>query len=327
MKKKGFTLIELLAVIVILAIIALIATPLVLKYIEYSKERSAKLSANTYAEAVEKEYVSKLTHNEKMDNKSYSISELDELGVKIKGDKPVGENDYVVLNNGNVIEYVLTIKGYIIAYKDGNTTIESEKDSNSNSKKINALDYTVTFTVDSEPYHITSVTAGQAINIPATNPIKDGEKFSCWQIGGKTVSFPYTPNEDVEMNALFLTGTDRLYSHFGVDKNEYPDLFIYSIGGKVKFYFCDELYFYNDDTSDLRTKKNYVSFWPATYVYTDSTMTDINDVLSAIEDSEEDLYYGSFTGVLVNQEADGYYWTNKQSLLNTSGKIGIWAGI
>ena len=34
MKKKGFTLIELLAVIVILAIIALIATPLVLKYIK-----------------------------------------------------------------------------------------------------------------------------------------------------------------------------------------------------------------------------------------------------------------------------------------------------
>ena len=55
MKQKGFTLIELLAVIVILAIIALIATPLVLKYIEYSKEKSAKLSAQTYAEAVEKE--------------------------------------------------------------------------------------------------------------------------------------------------------------------------------------------------------------------------------------------------------------------------------
>ena len=73
MKKKGFTLIELLAVIVILAIIALIATPLVLKYIEYSKEKSAKLSAQTYAEAVEKEYVSKLTSNEKMTNKEYTI--------------------------------------------------------------------------------------------------------------------------------------------------------------------------------------------------------------------------------------------------------------
>ena len=38
MNKKGFTLIELLAVIVILAIIALIATPLVLKYIKKAEE-------------------------------------------------------------------------------------------------------------------------------------------------------------------------------------------------------------------------------------------------------------------------------------------------
>ena len=38
LNKKGFTLIELLAVIVILAIIALIATPLVLKYIVKARE-------------------------------------------------------------------------------------------------------------------------------------------------------------------------------------------------------------------------------------------------------------------------------------------------
>ena len=53
MKKKGFTLIELLAVIVILAIIALIATPLVLKYIEKARSESTIRSAENYLDAVE----------------------------------------------------------------------------------------------------------------------------------------------------------------------------------------------------------------------------------------------------------------------------------
>ena len=49
----GFTLIELLAVIVILAIIALIATPIILKIIDDSKEESNKRSVEMYAKAVE----------------------------------------------------------------------------------------------------------------------------------------------------------------------------------------------------------------------------------------------------------------------------------
>ena len=202
MKKKGFTLIELLAVIVILAIIALIATPLVLKYIEYSKEKSAKLSAQTYADAVEKEYVSKLTHNEKMPNKEYTIKELDELGVKVKGDKPEGDSDTVTLQNGTVIKYTLTINGYIITYENGNTTVESEKDSDT-ANNGDFLDYTVKFIVDGKTYEIVSVAAGNQVSEPTTKPTKEGENLAWWLLDGKKQSFPFVPTANVEIDAYF----------------------------------------------------------------------------------------------------------------------------
>lgn len=55
--QKGFTLIELLAVIVILAIIALIATPMVLKYIEQSRKGAAERSTEAVAKAAETAYL------------------------------------------------------------------------------------------------------------------------------------------------------------------------------------------------------------------------------------------------------------------------------
>lgn len=57
--KKGFTLIELLAVIVILSIIALIATPLVLKYINNSRLRSFEISIHNVDSAVDYYVVTK----------------------------------------------------------------------------------------------------------------------------------------------------------------------------------------------------------------------------------------------------------------------------
>ncbi len=98
--KKGFTLIELLAVIVILAIIALIATPLVLKYIETSRIESFKVSVENIKDSALK-YIA----NEQLNGKvSYPvIVDVQDLDFK-------GKEDYIgkviVQKDGTIEEYI-----------------------------------------------------------------------------------------------------------------------------------------------------------------------------------------------------------------------------
>ncbi len=109
--KRGFTLIELLAVIVILAIIALIATPLVLKYIEKSKNSAAERSANSYVKSVEQAVVAEnMSDASVMDCKTCKVQSNGNLlcdgtktiVVSVKGQVPT--SGIVVLDKGNVEE-------------------------------------------------------------------------------------------------------------------------------------------------------------------------------------------------------------------------------
>lgn len=118
-KNKGFTLIEMLTVIVILAVIALIAIPLVLKYIDKTRKESAEISAIVYKEEVERYLVLSQLDKTKVQLElgvTYQLSEMPyEVAstidvnkiiinnlIDIKGDKPT--SGYLILKDLNTIE-------------------------------------------------------------------------------------------------------------------------------------------------------------------------------------------------------------------------------
>ena len=111
-KNKGFTLVELLAVIVILALIALIATPIILNVINDAKKQAAKDSAYGYMDAVEKYIVSSELEDKSIKDRTYSVEELNNMGVSVKGSTP--DNGNIEIKKGAVKNYNLGIDGYYI---------------------------------------------------------------------------------------------------------------------------------------------------------------------------------------------------------------------
>ena len=139
MKKKGFTLIELLAVIVILAIIALIATPLVLKYIEKSRKESKVDSAYSFVRNLETEIANfSIKHNGKKyngqptDKGYYELDSFNgsEIDTTVKGDKP--NSIKVCLSSLGQVEKAMFEYGkYYVSY-DGKKGSISDKDTYDN---------------------------------------------------------------------------------------------------------------------------------------------------------------------------------------------------
>ena len=112
-KNKGFTLVELLAVIVILALIALIATPIILNVINDAKKQAAKDSAYGYMDAVEKYIVSSELEDESIQDRTYSVEELNNMGVSVKGSTP--DNGNIEIKNSSVKSYDIGIDGYAVS--------------------------------------------------------------------------------------------------------------------------------------------------------------------------------------------------------------------
>ena len=112
-KNKGFTLVELLAVIVILALIALIATPIILNVINDAKKQAAKDSAYGYMDAVEKYIVSSELEDKSIKDGTYSVEELNSMGVSVKGSIP--DNGTIKIENSSVKSYDIGIDGYAVS--------------------------------------------------------------------------------------------------------------------------------------------------------------------------------------------------------------------
>lgn len=69
-----------------------------------------------------------------------------------------------------------------------------------------ALDHTVTFTVDEQPYEVILVKEGNSVNAPHSPPIKGIEKFNYWMSADMPAEFPFTPSDDIEFTAKFSQG-------------------------------------------------------------------------------------------------------------------------
>ena len=128
MKKKGFTLIELLAVIVILAIIALIATPLVLKYIEKSRSESKVDSAYSFVRNLETEMANyAIGHNGTKYNKIglQDINSLGELNTTVKGENPT-DGKVCISSLGEIEKAMLQYGNYYVSYDGKKANISKE---------------------------------------------------------------------------------------------------------------------------------------------------------------------------------------------------------
>ena len=133
MKKKGFTLIELLAVIVILAIIALIATPLVLKYIEKSRKESKVDSAYSFVRNLETEIANySIKNNGKKYNKSGLVEIVDftDIDTTVKGENP-DDGKVCISSVGQVDKATFKYGNYYVLY-DGKKSSISDKDTYDN---------------------------------------------------------------------------------------------------------------------------------------------------------------------------------------------------
>ena len=173
-RSKGFTLIELLAVIVILAIIALIATPLVLKYIEKSRKESKVDSAYSFVRNLETEIANyAIKNNGKKYNKApiggdyYEFEDFDndkKIDTTVKGDKP--NSIKVCLSSLGQVE-----KG-IFEYNDGKYYVSYDGKKGSISDKDTYDNFSCSDNVGNKTKTLCTLADGSTANTI-------GAKYSC----------------------------------------------------------------------------------------------------------------------------------------------------
>ena len=121
---KGFTLIELMAVVIVLIIIIFIAIIKVNKSVDETRENTIIANAGMYIKAangfVSGEAISDPTYEEGY----FTVSELEQSGVKISGTKP--NSGYIYVYDSEVYISCLVYDDYYIDYSSGNMSKPKE---------------------------------------------------------------------------------------------------------------------------------------------------------------------------------------------------------
>jgi prepilin-type N-terminal cleavage/methylation domain-containing protein len=119
MKKnnKGFTLVELLAVMIVLVLIILMAYNIIKKNVDDTLDNTVRANAGIYIKGVNGLISEKSITDASYDIGFYTISEIDELGLKISGDKPT--SGYIVVMKAEVYQSCLQYDDYYIEYING----------------------------------------------------------------------------------------------------------------------------------------------------------------------------------------------------------------
>lgn len=139
MNKKGFTLVELLAVIVILGILSLISVPMVMNIINGVEKKSTEESAYGYVEALNQAIVDSNYSTKKKINNGYYYSQYlkKEYGFEVGGYTP-SDDSWVHIKNGEVENYSLKYKKYVVSNINNKMTINNTIVSHDKCFKINS---------------------------------------------------------------------------------------------------------------------------------------------------------------------------------------------
>lgn len=265
MRKKGFTLIELLAVIVILAVISLIATPMVLKYIDKMEKEALKNDIRAIDKAI---FLSAVE-----DRGDKTFTSTDQIDVKIKNteikiiysnginkyykvenkkymlDVSKCENDYCTIEEINKIDEIIIKKRENIVYEkvnDSNPGIicgnEKTEDASVSICYIKSIEDLVAF---SNLVNSGNDFAGKTIELSNNLNFSNVNSYVSKKINNDLTSGEgFTPigNNSNQFKGTF-DGNNKIINSLYINKsnNNYVGLFGYLNGATVKDLTLDNL--------------------------------------------------------------------------------------
>jgi hypothetical protein len=174
------------------------------------------------------------------------------------------------------------------------------------------LDYSVSFYVDDDLYQSVEVKKGNWVNAPVIEPTSENGSFAGWQNNGVVVEFPYPPENDVDLDALFVVSeVDRLYANYNVDKTTYP----YVLICLNKRYDSIRIYFFQKVSANSLNAKTSKILFSQTYNVDETTFPDYGNYseIVALAINTIPVSLVETTGAIDDCKSSDYVvWTNAE---------------